>query len=302
MSNYRIPLNKPGLAGDELWYIAEAISRGHSAGDGFFTKRSQLLLEQALSAKKALLTTSCTDALELAALLLDIKPGDEVIVPSFTFVSTINAFVLRGAVPVFIDIRPDTLNMDERKLEPLITQRTRAILPVHYAGVGCEMDAIADIASRHSIPVVEDNAHGLLGTYKGKMLGTFGCLAALSFHETKNIICGEGGALIVNDSQYSSAPRSCARRGPIAAASSAARSTNTPGSMWVQVFCHPTFWRLFSAHNWSAATKFNPNGATSGCAIASVSRTGWRSMAWACHSARPTVNNRFTCFICCSRR
>jgi dTDP-4-amino-4,6-dideoxygalactose transaminase len=202
LSNYRIPLNKPGLSGDELRYIADAISRGHSAGDGFFTKRSQLLLEQALSARKALLTTSCTDALELAALLLDIEPGDEVIVPSFTFVSTINAFVLRGAVPVFIDIRPDTLNLDERKLEALITHRTRAILPVHYAGVGCEMDVIGEIAARHGVPVVEDNAHGLLGTYKGRMLGTFGCLAALSFHETKNIICGEGGALLVNDPQY----------------------------------------------------------------------------------------------------
>jgi dTDP-4-amino-4,6-dideoxygalactose transaminase len=202
MGQYRIPLNKPGLCGNELLYIAEAILRGHSAGDGAFTKKSQLLLEQTLNVRKALLTTSCTDALELAALLLDTQPGDEVIVPSFTFVSTINAFVLRGAKPVFVDIRPDTLNLDESKLEGLITPRTRAIVPVHYGGVGCEMDAICSIARKHGIAVVEDNAHGLFAKYKGKPLGTFGCLATLSFHETKNIICGEGGALLINDPEY----------------------------------------------------------------------------------------------------
>ena len=151
---------------------------------------------------KVLLTTSCTHALEMAALLLDIKPGDEVIVPSFTFVSTVNAFVLRGAKPVFIDIRPDTLNMNEELLEGLITQRARAILPVHYAGVGCEMECILAIAQRYGVPVVEDNAHGLFGSYKGKPLGTFGCLATQSFHETKNVSCGEGGALVINDSRY----------------------------------------------------------------------------------------------------
>ena len=199
---YRIPLNKPGICGNELLYIAEAILGGHSAGDGPFTKRAQNLLAELLGAQKVLLTTSCTDALEMAALLLDIGPGDEVIVPSFTFVSTINAFVLRGAIPVFVDVQEDTLNLDPSKLREAITSRTKLIVAVHYAGVGCEMDEICPIAQEYGIPLVEDNAHGLLATYKGKMLGTFGSLATLSFHETKNIICGEGGALIINDPRY----------------------------------------------------------------------------------------------------
>jgi len=199
---YRIPFNVPGLAGDELRYVADAITRGHAAGDGDYTAKCHRYLQQRLGAPRVLLTTSCTHALEMAALLLDIQPGDEVIVPSFTFVSTVNAFVLRGAMPVFADIRPDTLNLDEEQLESLITPRTRAIVPVHYAGVGCEMDRILEIAQRHAIPVVEDNAHGLFARYKGKNLGTFGCLATQSFHETKNIICGEGGALVINDERY----------------------------------------------------------------------------------------------------
>jgi len=202
MSGYRIPFNKPGLSGDELRYMADAITRGHTAGDGSYTRECHKLLQETLSCARALLTTSCTHALELSALLLDIKPGDEVILPSFTFVSTVNAFVLRGATPVFIDIRPDTLNIDETQLESLITPRTRAIVPVHYAGVGCEMDTIAAIASRYGIAVVEDNAHGLLAKYKGTYLGTIGKLATLSFHETKNVICGEGGALLINDPEY----------------------------------------------------------------------------------------------------
>jgi dTDP-4-amino-4,6-dideoxygalactose transaminase len=195
----QIPFNKPALTGNEFTYIADAIRRGQISGDGYYTKQCQTTLEQTLGVGRALLTTSCTHALEMSALLLDIREGDEVIVPSFTFVSTVNAFVLRGAVPVFIDIRPDTLNMDERLLEDLITWRTRAIVVVHYAGVGCEMDAILAIARKHGIPVVEDNAHGLFGRYKGRLLGTFGCLATQSFHETKNVHCGEGGALLIND-------------------------------------------------------------------------------------------------------
>lgn len=197
-----IPFNKPGFAGSEQAYIAEAIRRWHISGDGYFTQKCHHLLERELGVAKALLTTSCTHALEMAALLLNIRPGDEVIVPSFTFVSTINAFVLRGAHPVFSDIRPDTLNLDETRLEQLITPRTRAIVPVHYAGVGCEMDAIGEIAARHGIAVVEDNAHGLFGKYKNRPLGTFGCLATQSFHETKNFTCGEGGALLINDSRF----------------------------------------------------------------------------------------------------
>lgn len=196
---YKIPFNKPAFVGTELSYISEAVYSGHAAGDGKFTGLCHKELEQILGVKKVLLTTSCTHALEMAALLLDIRPGDEVIIPSFTFVSTVNAFVLRGAKPVFIDIRPDTLNLDENQLERLISPRTRAIVPVHYAGVGCEMETICEIASQNNIPIVEDNAHGLFGKYCGQYLGTFGSLATQSFHETKNITCGEGGALIIND-------------------------------------------------------------------------------------------------------
>ncbi len=198
----QIPFNKPCLEGKELLYVAEAILLGHAAGDGTFTKRCHTLLEAALGVPRVLLTTSCTHALEMSALLLDIQPGDEVIVPSFTFVSTVNAFVLRGAKPVFADVRRDTLNLDETQLPDLITPRTKAIVPVHYAGVGCEMDTICALASKHGAPVVEDNAHGLFARYKGRYLGTFGCLATQSFHETKNITCGEGGALVINDPSY----------------------------------------------------------------------------------------------------
>lgn len=197
-----IPFNRAGLAGNEFDYMQQAIDGMHISGDGSFTKKCQGLLQEALGVPKVLLTTSCTHALEMAALLLDISPGDEVIVPSFTFVSTANAFVLRGARPVFIDIRPDTLNLDESKLEAQITPRTTAIVVVHYAGVGCEMDDICAIASRHHVPIVEDNAHGLFGQYKGRYLGTFGTLSTQSFHETKNFTCGEGGALLINDRSY----------------------------------------------------------------------------------------------------
>ena len=197
-----IPFNRPFVVGTELAYIRQAIESGRLSGDGCFTEKCSSLLEEALGAPKVLLTTSCTHALEMAALLLDIQPGDEVIVPSFTFVSTVNAFVLRRARPVFIDVRPDTLNMDEAQLERLITPRTKAIVPVHYAGVACEMGAILEIAGRHGVAVVEDNAHGLFGKYKGRCLGSFGCMATQSFHETKNFSCGEGGALVINHPRY----------------------------------------------------------------------------------------------------
>ncbi len=199
MSQIEIPFNKPALVGNELAYMNEAVARGHISGDGEFTRRCQDLLQRELGVANVLLTTSCTHALELAALLLDVQPGDEVLVPSFTFTSTINAFVLRGAAPVFIDIRPDTLNLDESKIECAITERTRAIVPVHYAGVGCAMDVIGDMADHYRLAIVEDNAHGLFARYQGKFLGTFGQLATLSFHETKNFTCGEGGALLIND-------------------------------------------------------------------------------------------------------
>lgn len=198
---YRIPFNRPCLAGNEYKYIAQAIVNGHASGDGPFTRKCHELLERELGVPRVLLTTSCTHALEMAALLLDCGPDDEVIVPSFTFVSTANAFALRGARLVFADIRPDTLNLDESRLESLITPKTKAIVVVHYAGVSCEMDSICAIASRHGVRIVEDNAHGLFSRYKGAYTGKFGCLAAQSFHETKNFTCGEGGALIINDAE-----------------------------------------------------------------------------------------------------
>ncbi len=204
MGKIKIPFNKPCFVGSEIDYMIKAVKNGYISGDGPFTRKCESLLQQSLNVQKVLLTTSCTHALEIAALLLNIKPGDEVIVPSFTFVTTANAFVMRGAKPVFVDIRPDTLNMDESCLEQLISSRTKAIVPVHYAGVGCEMDMICEVARRYNIPIVEDNAHGLFGKYKNKNLGTFGELATLSFHETKNFICGEGGALIVNDGNFCS--------------------------------------------------------------------------------------------------
>ena len=194
-----VDFNNPVPVGKELEYIAQAVQSGHISGDGPFTKKCHAFLEGALGVPKVLLTTSCTHALDMSAILLNIQPGDEVIIPDFTFVSTVNAFVLRGAKPVFVDIRPDTLNLDEAKLESAITPHTKVIVPVHYAGVGCEMDEIMEIAHRHNLEVVEDNAHGLFGKYKGKYLGTFGALAAQSFHETKNFSSGEGGALLINN-------------------------------------------------------------------------------------------------------
>jgi dTDP-4-amino-4,6-dideoxygalactose transaminase len=198
----RIPFNRPFATGDEIDYMCAAIATPKFSGDGNFTAQCHTLLEQSLGIQKALLTTSCTHALEMAGLLVKIAPGDEVILPAFTFVSTANAFVLRGARPVFMDIRADTLNIDESQIEQRITGHTKAIFLVHYAGVGCDMDTILAIARRHAIAVVEDNAHGLYGRYRGRYLGTFGELAALSFHETKNFTCGEGGALLINDAQF----------------------------------------------------------------------------------------------------
>lgn len=193
-----IPFNRPHMTGKELWYIAQAHHNGQFAGDGPFTKQCHEWLEKHTLARKALLTHSCTAALEMAAMLAGIGPGDEVIMPSYTFVSTANAFVLRGATPVFIDIRSDTLNIDENKIEAAITSKTKAIVAVHYAGVGCEMDDILSIAAKHNLTVIEDAAQGVMASYKGKALGSFGALSAFSFHETKNIISGEGGALLVN--------------------------------------------------------------------------------------------------------
>ena len=198
----KIPFNKPFVVGKELYYIAQAVQQGHLSGDGMFTSKCNAWIQNKFEAKKVLLTHSCTAALEMAAILCDIQPGDEFIVPSYTFVSTVNAFVLRGGVPVFVDIRPDNLNIDEKLIETAITPKTKAIVPVHYAGVGCEMDVIMDIANRHGLLVVEDAAQGVCATYKGKYLGTIGHLGCYSFHETKNFISGEGGALVINDERF----------------------------------------------------------------------------------------------------
>lgn len=202
MSDQKIPFNWPHMTGKELYYIAQSHFNGALAGDGPFTKRCHEWLEVQTGSRKALLTHSCTAALEMSALLLDISPGDEIIMPSYTFVSTANAFVLRGGVPVFVDIREDTLNIDERLIEAAVTPKTKAIAVVHYAGVSCEMDAIMDIARRHGLKVVEDAAQGVMASYKGRSLGSIGDLGAYSFHETKNVISGEGGALLVNSEEY----------------------------------------------------------------------------------------------------
>jgi dTDP-4-amino-4,6-dideoxygalactose transaminase len=199
VSGWRIPFNRPTFAGNELAYVREAVDGGHISGDGPFTRRCEELLEQELGGARVLLTTSCTHALELAAMLLDVGADHEVVVPSFTFVSGANAFALRGGRVVFADVRPDTLNLDERQLGELVNERTRAVVPTHYAGVACELDEIEAATGRVGAAIVEDNAHGLFGRYRGRPLGTFGALAAQSFHETKNVISGEGGALVIND-------------------------------------------------------------------------------------------------------
>jgi len=197
-----IPFNKPYMTGKELHNIAETHARGHMAGDGHFTRLCNTWLESKIGCAKALLTHSCTAALEIAAIVADLQEGDEVIMPSYTFVSTANAVALRGATPVFVDIRPDTLNIDETKIEAAITPRTKAIIPVHYAGVACEMDTIMALAKKHKLIVIEDAAQGIWSKYKGKPLGSIGHMAVLSFHETKNIIAGEGGALLINDPRF----------------------------------------------------------------------------------------------------
>ena len=200
--NYRIPFNKPFLVGKELYYIAQAILSGHSAGDGMFTKKCQKLMEEKFGAKRILLTNSCTAALEMAAILCQIEPGDEVILPSFTFVSTANAFYLRGAKISFVDIEKDTLNIDAAKIVNAMTEKTKVIVPVHYAGISCDMDSIMDIADRYHLYVVEDSAQGVNAKYNGKFLGTIGDIGAYSFHETKNYTCGEGGAIVINNEKF----------------------------------------------------------------------------------------------------
>ncbi|WP_431204234.1 dTDP-4-amino-4,6-dideoxygalactose transaminase [Bradyrhizobium betae] len=237
MASEFIPFNRPYITGKEQANIELALKGHHLSGDGPFTRRCHQWLGQHTGSARVLLTHSCTSALDLAAILLDLKSGDEVIMPSFTFVSTANAFVLRGAIPVFVDIREDTLNLDEGQIEAAITSRTRAIAPVHYAGVSCEMDPIVAIAKRHGLRIVEDAAQGILASYNGTPLGSIGDFGCLSFHETKNIISGEGGALLVNDPSLGLRAEIIREKGTDRGRFFRGRSTNTPGRTSVRRFC-----------------------------------------------------------------
>ena len=250
-----IPFNKPYMTGKELWYIAQAHAKGHLAGDGSYTQQCHAWLENHTGTHKALLTHSCTAALEMAAILADIQPGDEVIMPSYTFVSTANAFAIRGGVPVFVDIRPDTLNLDETLIEAAITDKTKAIVPVHYAGVGCEMDAIMAIARKYDLLVIEDAAQGVMATYKGRPLGSIGHLGTLSFHETKNLISGEGGALLINDPAF-------AERGEIVREKGTNRSQFFRGQVdkytWVDVGSSYLPGEILAAFLWAQIEEAEP--------------------------------------------
>ena len=244
-----IPFNRACVTGRELAYVNSAIDHGPLSGDGPFTARCHALLEEITGARKALLTTSCTHALEMAALLLELEPGDEVICPAFTFVSSVNAFALRGARPVFVDIRHDTLNIDERLVEAAITPRTRAILVVHYAGVACELDEIDALASRYGLTVVEDSAHGLFGRYRGRSLGSTAPLSTLSFHETKNVTCGEGGALLINDARFIDRAEIIREKGTDRSRFFRVRLTGTPGSTSARAICPRICWQRTCSRN-----------------------------------------------------
>ena len=295
---YKIPFYKPPIVGKELFYISQVIHNGNSAGDAGFTQKCHKLLESILKVPKVFLTTSCTHALEMSAHLLNIQHGDEVIVPSFTFVSTANAFVLRGARIRFIDIHPDTLNLDENQLADLVTPRTRAVAAMHYAGVGCEMDRIEDVAQRHNFAIVEDNAHGLFGKYKGRFLGTFGSFAAQSFHQTKNFICGEGGALIVNDPQY-------VDRAEIIREKGTNRSRFFRGEIdkytWVDIgssyLPSDLLAAFFYTPSWKKENAFKPNEKQFGRDTPCISKTGLKRTKCNCLSSRRTVNRPITSFI-----
>ena len=252
----RIPYHRPTIGDAEFEYVRQALVSGRLSGDGAFTKRCQAILESQTGTARALLTHSGTAGLELAALLGELKPGDEVIMPSYTFTSTANAFVLRGAVPVFVDIRPDTLNLDETLVEEAVTSRTRAIVPAHYAGVGCAMDTIVAIAERHGLMVIEDAAQALGSTYRGRSLGTFGQLGIISFHETKTVVCGEGGAFSSTTPHWRTVRRSSAKRAPTARRSFGGWSTGTRGWMLALRFCRATSSPPCFSVSWSLRTNW----------------------------------------------
>jgi dTDP-4-amino-4,6-dideoxygalactose transaminase len=297
-----IPFNRPSPMGRESELLMDSVKRSQLAGDGYYTRLCHGLLERELGVSKVLLTTSCTHALEMSAILLDFRPGDEVIVPSFTFVSTPNAFVLRGAKPVFIDIRPDTLNLDETKLEELITPRTKAIVPVHYGGVGCAMDTIMDVAKRKGVPVVEDNAHGLFGKYRGKNLGTFGTFGTQSFHETKNFTCGEGGALLINDPAYSERAEILREKGTNRSKFSAVRWTNIPGWTWVQAICRRTSLRPFCTRSLRSGIASRHSASISGNSTTGIYIPGPPATMSGCRLSLLIATSHTICTISCSRR
>ena len=293
-----IPFNKPYVNDAGRRYIAEALSSTSHSGDGPFTRKCHALLQSLLGVPKVLLTTSCTHALEMTALLLRLQPGDEVIVPSFTFTSTANAFALRGARIVFADIRPDTLNLDERQVERLITNRTKAIIVVHYAGVGCEMDVLLEVAKRHGVAVIEDNAHGLFGKYRGRYLGTFGDLAAQSFHETKNFSCGEGGALVINEPKLIEDAEVIREKGTNRSRFSAGRLTNIHGSVSAQAICRRIFSRHFCSRNWRRETKFSYDDNRFGRSITLGFGSGLSNKESGYPLPRLTVTKPITCSTC----
>ena len=255
-----LPFNRPYVTGRELDYIREAVSNAHLSGDGIFTRRCHAWLEREIGCHKALLTHSCTGALEMAALLADVRPGDEVVMPSFTFVSTANAFALRGAVPVFVDVRCDTLNLDERLISSAITPRTRAIVAVHYAGVGCEMDAIMTIARERNLLVVEDAAQSIGSTYKGQRLGQFGQLAATSFHETKNVMSGEGGALLINDGRFADRAEIIREKGTDRIRFLRGQTDNTAGWISGRPSCRARSLPLSSGRSWRKPRRLRGDG------------------------------------------
>ncbi len=303
MSDPLIPFNRPLFLEQGLANVRAAFDDWHVSGDGKYTRLCQAFFENHFDKAKVLLTTSCTDALELSALLLNLEPGDEVIMPSFTFVSTANAFALRGARPVFVDIRPDTFNLDESLLEAAITSQTKAVVVVHYAGVGCEMDAISSIAARHDLAVVEDNAHGLFGFYRDKPLGTFGQLATLSFHETKNLCCGEGGALVINDPRF-------VERAEILREKGTDRSRFYRGEIdkytWrdklARVFFRQTFWPRCFGHKRKYMKRSKIDGAKSIRVILMACGIGHPPMGSRFQSSLPIAGQAIICFRCFYRR
>lgn len=297
-----VPFNRPSTARRGLDFVADSLRSGRLAGDGPFSSLCETRLAELFGAPLVLLTTSCTDALEMAALLLDLRPGDEVIVPSFTFPSTALAFHLRGAVPVFCDIRNDTLNLDERALPALFTDRTRAVVAMHYAGVGCAMETITELCQSREIALVEDNAHGIFGLYNGKPLGSFGVFAAQSFHETKNLTCGEGGAIVVNDPSYEERAKILREKVRTGTSSAGERLRSTPGSTSARASCPPTSPLPCFGPSSRRRRRFKRVVGTSGSAMTSCCEAGRKPPGRGFPSSRARPTTRTTCTTSSSTR